>query len=38
MTAKLATRRFMGFFGWGYYFSTGLISHDLLSLPDTAAL
>ena len=38
MTKKLATRRFMGFFGWGYFFSTGLISHTQLSLPDTVML
>lgn len=38
MTMKLAARRFMGFFDWGYYFSTGLVPHDLLSLPDTVML
>lgn len=36
--AKLATRRFMGFFGWGFYFGTGLIPHEHLSLPDTIVL
>ncbi len=35
--AKLATRRFMGYFGWGF-FGTGLVSHDHLSLPDTVKL
>jgi hypothetical protein len=35
---KLATRRFMGYFGWGFFFSTGLISHEHLSLPDTVKL
>lgn len=38
MTKKLETRRFMGYFGWGYFFAAGLVSHEHLSLPSSRQL
>ena len=38
MAAQMTSRRFMGFFGWGFAYGTGLFPHGHLSLPNSRSL